>query len=476
MSAGHGLAGKLADGRIPEVLRDIYVGRLTGLLHFSAEDTQCALGFSRGRLVGAVSDDPELRFGESLVRDGMIGLSQLVAAEDEIERQPQPLGQALVRLGFIDQNRLEDLLELYVREVLVHIFSWESGEYRFEEFPDKPTIAFDETHRLSTAQAIQEAVRGVLSQQAIHLALGDLDRTVILSTDPLLRFQKVALSPTDGFVLSRIDGVLTMREILDAISLPAEDVERALFALLCTGLIELLPPQQPVDDDVKAVRTAVLEAHARLHTRTHFEVLGIKPDADTAEVRAAYYRLAKTFHPDVHHRPELADLRDKLDDVFARIAAAYDVLSHQQRRQDYESLLARTREPGTTTSEGERDWSPERALEDARQMIEAGRVWEAVGLLQGAVPHAEGRTRTQIRLLRARTLMRAPEHTRLAEEELKLITREAPDEPEGHYLLGKLYKQAGLTHRAASCYRRALELKPNHRDARLDLADLGKAP
>ena len=50
--------------------------------------------------------------------------------------------------------------------------------------------------------------------------------------------QKLTLSPTDGFLLSRIDGVLTAREIFQIIPLPQEDVERSLFALLCTGMVE----------------------------------------------------------------------------------------------------------------------------------------------------------------------------------------------------------------------------------------------
>ena len=41
----------------------------------------------------------------------------------------------------------------------------------------------------------------------MRYALGDIDRVLALSSDPLLRFQKLTLSPTDGFVLSRIDGV-----------------------------------------------------------------------------------------------------------------------------------------------------------------------------------------------------------------------------------------------------------------------------
>jgi hypothetical protein len=53
--------------------------------------------------------------------------------------------------------------------------------------------------------------------------------------------QKLTLSPTDGFLLSRIDGMLSAKEIFKIIPLPQEDIERSLFALLCTGMVEYVP-------------------------------------------------------------------------------------------------------------------------------------------------------------------------------------------------------------------------------------------
>ena len=48
-------------------------------------------------------------------------------------------------------------------------------------------------------------------------------------TDPLLRFQKVTLSPTDGYVLSRVDGIMKARDIVEMIPLPQEEVEKSLY-------------------------------------------------------------------------------------------------------------------------------------------------------------------------------------------------------------------------------------------------------
>jgi hypothetical protein len=71
----------------------------------------------------------------------------------------------------------------------------------------------------------------------VRKALGDMSRVLALSSDPLLRSQGMALTPTDGFVLSRVDGTLSAGQVVSLIPLPAEDTERSLFGLLCTGAV-----------------------------------------------------------------------------------------------------------------------------------------------------------------------------------------------------------------------------------------------
>jgi molecular chaperone DnaJ len=61
-------------------------------------------------------------------------------------------------------------------------------------------------------------------------------------------------------------------------------------------------------------------------------VLGVPRDATEAQVREAYFRLAKRFHPDVHHDPALSDLREQLEQIFGRLNEAYEELSRLRER------------------------------------------------------------------------------------------------------------------------------------------------
>jgi DnaJ-class molecular chaperone len=64
--------------------------------------------------------------------------------------------------------------------------------------------------------------------------------------------------------------------------------------------------------------------------QTPYELLGVKPDASADEIRKAYRKLAKQFHPDINPGKPEAEAR------FKEISAAYDLLSDSGKRARYD--------------------------------------------------------------------------------------------------------------------------------------------
>lgn len=64
--------------------------------------------------------------------------------------------------------------------------------------------------------------------------------------------------------------------------------------------------------------------------KSYFAILGISPNANLDEIRSAYRRLAKEFHPD-HYSGSSARFRD--------IQEAYSVLGNSRRRREYERSI-----------------------------------------------------------------------------------------------------------------------------------------
>ncbi|MDZ8188492.1 MAG: DnaJ domain-containing protein [Nostoc sp. ChiSLP02] len=68
------------------------------------------------------------------------------------------------------------------------------------------------------------------------------------------------------------------------------------------------------------------------HVSNHYETLKVNPNASQAEIKQAYRRLVKLFHPDSNQ--ETADREEII-----RINAAYEVLGDNQNRQNYDRQL-----------------------------------------------------------------------------------------------------------------------------------------
>jgi DnaJ-class molecular chaperone len=64
--------------------------------------------------------------------------------------------------------------------------------------------------------------------------------------------------------------------------------------------------------------------------RDYSEVLGVKRDASEKEIRQAYRRLARKYHPDLNPNDKQAE------DSFKEISSAYEVLSDKEKRAKYD--------------------------------------------------------------------------------------------------------------------------------------------
>jgi len=62
-----------------------------------------------------------------------------------------------------------------------------------------------------------------------------------------------------------------------------------------------------------------------------YVILGVGPDASAAEIKRAYRRLSRRFHPGINPGDRTAE------EAFARISQAYDVLMDPGRRQQYDA-------------------------------------------------------------------------------------------------------------------------------------------
>ena len=497
------------------LMREIYVGAKSGQLHFRHHQERRSLHIARGRIVHATSDVPGQHLGDTMVRYGLLRQTQVHRAIAIVLRDRKRLGAVLGELGMLGPDRLQEAVGIHVRETLFDVAGRADGSWSFEEMGSDCVPESGPT--FSIGEMILEAARRIQAPDVVRRVLGDLDRALSLSTHPLLRSQKLTLTPTDGFLLSRIDGSLTAREVFGLIPLPLEDVERSLFALLCTGLVEPVSRvgraprvlQQPrsmgsaeraaaerVAAEQRAaearlacesLRREITVAHQELSGKTHFEILDLARACAAEQVREAYFRKVKPYLPEAPLDPSLTDLKEQRQAVYDRLREAYATLGSRDARAKYEKTLD-ARElrnqlqppappPPPQVASLDVDGSPDdraaiEVLRQAQRLLGEDKTWDAIQLLEGLLPRAEGHSRFRAQVLLARAYARNPKWVKRAEEVLQRVVSEAPEHAQAYVVLGNIYRASQLASRALAMYRKALQLQPADQEAQEGLAAL----
>ncbi len=77
--------------------------------------------------------------------------------------------------------------------------------------------------------------------------------------------------------------------------------------------------------------------HQLILSGDYYAVLGVSPDADVGHIRRAYYGMSRSWHPDQFYRRAIGEWRERIDEVFAGINRAYQVLSDVEARATYDA-------------------------------------------------------------------------------------------------------------------------------------------
>jgi curved DNA-binding protein CbpA len=170
-----------------------------------------------------------------------------------------------------------------------------------------------------------------------------------------------ALSPVEGFLLSRIDGHTPWAVLREIGGLSPADADAALAGWIAAGLVQVdaekpaPPPARgaaatPNAPDLRAVDASldlpvelqreILAFEAHLDGASHHEILGVERQSDPRDIKRAYFRLSKQFHPDRYFRRSIGDYASRLDRIFRHVALAYELLSDPTTRAELERAMS----------------------------------------------------------------------------------------------------------------------------------------
>jgi Flp pilus assembly protein TadD len=494
------LQGSLSREHFPEVLQSLARSEQSGVLQLTRDLTSKRIYFGRGSIVFARSNQHAERLGEFLVERGKMTRSHLADASNKMRASGQKLGAILVRMGLLSEDELRVQVADQIRSMIRPVFVWNGGEYCFRTEPN--TVARDLLVDLPTIPTILDGTRAVDDLQPITRALGDLDRVVSYSRDPWIHSHHVSLTPREGFVLSRVDGQSSMTNIVSITPMEEAETLRCLYTLVSAGFIEfgaksrdLTPSKKtaavfeirlstrPTEESSTATveeqtaRADILARHAQLASATFYDVLGVRRNARSDEIRKAYLEQVKKYHPDRNSSPALRDLQTMLQEILARVTEAYEVLRAPAARRGHDQSMK------IEAARGEKEAAPIEApvatppspaetraaqyYREAEGAVAKGEYHDAVRLLEEVVQLDP--TKAHYHRLLAQALERNPKWRREAEDHYRRAIKIDPFDVESMTGLGLLYDSAGMRLRATAMYQMALDLAPDSNELKVKL-------
>lgn len=460
-------SGNFAETPSRVILLKIFTQKLSGTLQVQYGSQKWELGFENGRLVRARSNLVSESLSRLALRYGLIEEKRIFELEAWMEQHPgTPHGEFLRSLN-IKEADIQKLLRQQLSQRAARVLLLKEGLFRFIEGPVQkdPDVLSPSLFKIFLDSILLLKTQRPLPPERIELLSGweavvpELKEPPLKEWfSPLIKGEKVTpqdlLAHRDPQTRERIHlSLLALRELGLLKERPAE-----------TEAVEKAPS---FSDDPKL--SALFKEFSQ---KNYFEILGVPENASPSEIKKAYFRLAKEYHPDRHYNPSMKRAHPTAEALFALIVEAYETLMDEEKKKEYLDRLKR----GVTAKE-EAEMA-EKALK-AEIEFQKGMVFfrkrqwrEASHSFSQAMESNPGEPEFKIYFFWSRfmSLVNSPEEAKKVLLELENLANQlAPPFPRSFYFLGRGYKIVGDFARAHSYLKKARELLPEDLEVRQEL-------
>lgn len=237
-----------------------------------------------------------------------------------------------------------------------------------------------------------------------------------------------------------------------------------------SGVLNVQPPSSRRETAAESeLRAEILARRETIVRENYFTILGIDANAPRDQVNAAYFQLAKRWHPD-KLGPALADVRPAMAKIFSLLSEAHKTLTDPALREKYTRTL---QEGGGDAAEQDEV----QAVLDAAVEFQKAEVFLKRRDYAQAEEHArralalDGEQGEHIALVAHLEAQREDSVTRLRDhiERLGKAIQRSPRSVKAHYYRAQLLKRTGKISEALADFREVLELEPSHVDAAREL-------
>lgn len=292
-----GFQGNLKTLSFPDLLQLLTIGSKTGTLHIKKKDTVKHLYFKDGMIIYADSSTDEDRLENTLLRLGKLNRDDITRAKEVEKLTGKELPSTIIYLNLMSKDELADIVRMQVEDIIFDIFSWEEGEFVFDEnvLPDTDVII----NSINTMNILMEGSRRIDEWNRIKDILPPENTILRVAPADFMGKQEVSLSPEEVQVLSLVDGERSIEEILDITPTNRLGTMQAIYNLIMSGVIQKVGAKKSrrvrikETDDVVATVVKIYDSFLRGIT----EVILSKFGRGGEKIIARLFESAKEKYP-----------------------------------------------------------------------------------------------------------------------------------------------------------------------------------
>ncbi len=438
--------------------------------HGTRHDT---LTMRLGKIAVVRTSEPVAYLGRVLHDLGAIDVATLDSTLREVVRTKRLHGDVLVACGTLSRERVEEgLVEQTLRNV-VHLFTLpEETKWTFREDVDELAGSRDDDRpMIETWRALWRAIRSAPAAAHVAFILAKIEGAVQLKD--LGAVARFGLSPEEHALCKQLHArpsTLAALRASASASASAETIDLLVYLLALGRCITRVqaPPIGPMELGAQGVRDrASSMANEEPHT-----VLGIPRGASVEAARAAFFRMARLWHPE-RLPPALQEVREECRRVFTRIGEAHRSLVDTVSHVDVETMLGRGG-GGTAANDSTRPKPFVASLHDADAALARGDIEAAKAIARNLT--STGTAGPGARAILAWCAVGAgapdtgPHALEAALAALDRVLTGDPDCVRALYYRAQVHKRLGNDLAALRDHRRVARLEPGHGHAQYEMS------
>lgn len=348
--------GDLAQEALASVFFKLHRFEETGTLHLRREKVKKTIQFEEGLPVQAQSNLLMETLSRILLSRGTLNQQQLEDTRLIAKQRGKLHGQVLIDLGLLTAGQLEQALAYQHEERLLNAFTWINGKFVFVRGSKLDNEAI--RRQVDFPGMFMKGVLERMPFDSIRERMAPLAmQRVGWHEDPPQPLAAFALETEQRQMLTHIDGEKTLKPLLKESAQP-DHLLRILYGLAVAGSLifaETLSDHQVENtrrisqeiSSAKDVESApelskefdvveqIAQKYTTLHSDNYFQLLEVPESAGEKEIRQAYLRLSKLYHPEKVGSAIDNESRERVEEIYVRITTAYEVLSDEDDREDY---------------------------------------------------------------------------------------------------------------------------------------------